>query len=66
MFTRTLLVSLLFLCSCSKPTIGYCPECNGSGKVEYTLEHPLVELYNVEPGVYMCPMCDGNGLLYIE
>lgn len=43
-----------------------CSECGGDGKVTYGPDHQFVELGLCKPGEYGCPMCGGEGELYLE
>lgn len=43
-----------------------CEGCNGTGKVTYGPDHPLVKQFGCEPGTYTCPYCGGSGKLIEE
>jgi len=43
-----------------------CDECNGTGKVTYDENHPIVKIFKFEPGTYDCPMCGGCGKAWWE
>lgn len=44
----------------------YCSGCQGTGKVYYGPEHPVIKVSGDAPGEYTCPYCGGSGKLVEE